>query len=57
MTDEQLIEAQMVLGKEALRLSLEILNEGNTSTKLVSPYALFEGDTPGDWKMTIEKVR
>lgn len=56
MTDEQLIEAQMVLGKEALRLSLEILKDGSPS-KIISPYALFEGDTPGDWKMTIERVR
>ncbi len=56
MTDEQSLLAQMVLGKEALRLSLELLKDGSPG-KVMLPYSLFDGDAPGSWKMTIERVR
>lgn len=55
MTYEQLIEAQMVLGKTAVDSVLELLQ--SDSMKVVEQkFGFFEGDSKNAWKITIEKV-
>lgn len=55
MTHEQLLEAQIVLGKTALESVLEILRSGSVN-KIEQKFGFFEDDSKNDWKMTIEMV-
>lgn len=55
MTYEQLIEAQMVLGKTAVDAILELL-QNNSMKAVEQKFGLFEEDSKNSWKITIEKV-
>lgn len=55
MTYEQLIEAQMVLGKTAVDAILELL-QNNSMKAVEQKFGLFKEDSKNSWKMTIEKV-
>lgn len=55
MTHEQLIEAQMVLGKTAVDSVLE-LSQNDSVKSAEQKFGFFEGDSKNAWKMTIEKV-
>jgi len=55
MTDEELIEAQLLLGKAATSAVVEILRE-NGNKAVVQGFRIFEDESMNAWKMTIEKV-
>ena len=55
MIYEQLIEAQMVLGKTAVDAILELL-QNNSMKAVEQKFGLFAEDSKNSWKMTIEKV-
>lgn len=55
MTYEQLIEAQMVLGKTAVDAILELL-QNNSMKAVEQKFGLFEEGSNNSWKITIEKV-
>lgn len=55
MTYEELIEAQLLLGKAATSAVVEILH-GNGKKAVVQGFRIFEDESMNAWKMTIEKV-
>ena len=55
MTHEELIEAQLLLGKEATSAVVEILR-GEGKKAVVQGFRIFEDESTNAWKMTIEKV-
>lgn len=55
MTHEELIEAQLVLGKAATSAVVEIL-QGKGNKAVVQGFRIFENEPTNAWKMTIEKV-
>ena len=55
MTGEELIEAQLLLGKAATSAVVEILRE-NGNKAVVQGFRIFEDESMNAWKMTIEKV-
>lgn len=55
MTYEELIEAQLLLGKAATSAVIEIL-QGNGNKSVVQGFRIFEDESMNAWKMTIEKV-
>ena len=55
MTYEELIEAQLLLGKAATSAVVEIL-KGNGKKAVVQGFRIFEDESMNAWKMTIEKV-
>ena len=55
MTYEELIEAQLLLGKAATSAVLEIL-KGEGKKAVVQGFRIFEDESMNAWKMTIEKV-
>lgn len=55
MTYEELIEAQLLLGKAATYAVVEIL-QGNGKEAVVQGFRIFEDESMNAWKMTIEKV-
>lgn len=55
MTDEELIEAQLLLGKAATSAVVEIL-QGESKKAVVQGFRIFENESINAWKMTIEKV-
>ena len=55
MTHEELIEAQLVLGKAATHAVVEIL-QGEGNKAVVQGFRIFENESMNAWKMTIEKV-
>lgn len=55
MTQEELIEAQLVLGKAATHAVVEIL-QGEGNKAVVQPFHFLEDKPTNLWKMTIEKV-
>lgn len=55
MKYEELIEAQLLLGKAATSAVVEIL-QGNGKKVVVQGFRIFEDETMNAWKMTIEKV-
>lgn len=55
MTYEELIEAQLLLGKAATSAVVEILHV-NGNKAVVQGFCIFEDASMNDWKMTIEKV-
>lgn len=55
MTYEELIEAQLLLGKAATSAVLEIL-KGEGKKGVVQGFRIFEDESMNAWKMTIEKV-
>lgn len=55
MTREELIEAQLLLGKAATNTVLEVVQrEGNKVVVQVSYF--FEDETVDNWKMVLEKL-
>ena len=55
MTHEELIEAQLLLGKAAASAVVEIL-QGKGKKAVVQGFRIFEDESMNAWKMTIEKV-
>lgn len=55
MTHEELIEAQLLLGKVATSAVVEIL-QGKGNKAVVQPFHFLEDQPTNLWKMTIEKV-
>lgn len=55
MTQEELIEAQLLLGKAATNAVIEI-SQGEGNKAVVQGFRIFEGESKNAWKMTIEKV-
>lgn len=55
MTYEQLIEAQLLLGKAATSCVMEILQDENKKA-VVQGFRIFEDESMNAWKMTIEHV-
>lgn len=55
MTYEELIEAQLLLGKAATSAVVEIL-QANGKKAVVQGFRIFEDESMNAWKMTIEKV-
>lgn len=55
MTYEQLIEAQLLLGKAATYCVMEILQDENKKA-VVQGFRIFEDESMNAWKMTIEHV-
>ena len=55
MTHEELIEAQLLLGKAATSAVVEIL-QGKCKKTVVQGFRIFEDESTNAWKMTIEKV-
>lgn len=55
MTHEQLIEGQLILGKNALELVFDILRNPNVRAS-EQKFGFFEGEDNNSWKMTIERV-
>lgn len=55
MTYEELIEAQLLLGKAATSAVVEIL-QGEGKKSVVQGFRIFEGESTNSWKMTIERV-
>lgn len=55
MTQEELIEAQLLLGKAATSAVVEIL-KGNGKKAVVQGFRIFEDESINAWNMTIEKV-
>ena len=55
MTDEELMEAQLILGKAATSAVVEIL-QGEGKKAVVQGFRIFEDESTNAWKMTIEKV-
>lgn len=55
MTHEELIEAQLLLGKAATSAVVEIL-KGEGKKAVVQGFRIFEDESTNAWKMTIEKV-
>ena len=55
MTNEGLIEAQLLLGKAAASAVVEILQE-NGNKAVVTGFRIFEDESMNAWKMTIEHV-
>lgn len=55
MTQEELIELQLLLGKAATSAVVEIL-KGNGKKAVVQGSRIFEDESMNAWKMTIEKV-
>lgn len=55
MTGEELIEAQLLLGKAATSAVVEIL-QGEGKMAVVQGFRIFEDESMNAWKMTIEKV-
>ena len=55
MIYEELIEAQLLLGKAATSAVVEILRE-NGNKAVVQGFRIFEDESMNAWKMTIEKV-
>ena len=55
MTYEELIEAQLLLGKAATSAVVEIL-KGEGKKAVVQGFRIFEDESMNAWKMTIEKV-
>ena len=55
MTYEELIEAQLLLGKAATSAVVEIL-QGKGKKAVVQGFRIFEDESMNAWKMTIEKV-
>ena len=55
MTQEELMEAQLLLGKAATNTVLEVVQgEGNKVVVQVSYF--FEDETADNWKMVLEKL-
>lgn len=55
MTQEELIELQLLLGKAAESAVVEIL-QGEGKIAVVQGFRIFEDESMNAWKMTIEKV-
>ena len=55
MKHEELIEAQLILGKAATSAVIEVLRE-NGKKAVVQGFRIFEDKSMNAWKMTIEKV-
>lgn len=55
MTQEELNEAQNVLGKIATTAVVEMLQSGSEKAT-VKDFSVFDGESSKNWKMTIEKV-
>ena len=55
MKHEELIEAQLILGKAATSAVIEVLRE-NGKKAVVQGFRIFEDESMNAWKMTIEKV-
>lgn len=55
MTYEELIEAQLLLGKAATSAVVEIL-QGKGKKAVVQGFRIFEDEPKNAWEMTIEKV-
>lgn len=55
MTHEELMEAQLILGKAATSAVVEIL-QGEGKKGVVQGFRIFEDESMNAWKMTIEKV-
>lgn len=55
MTQEELIKAQLALGKAATSAVVEIL-QGKGKKAVVQGFRIFEDESTNAWKMTIEKV-
>lgn len=55
MTQEELIELQLLLGKAAESAVVEIL-QGEGKMAVVQGFRIFEDESMNAWKMTIEKV-
>lgn len=55
MTHEELIEAQLALGKAAASAVIEIL-KGEGKRAVVQGFRIFEDESMNAWTMTIEKV-
>lgn len=55
MTQEELMEAQLLLGKTAVNAAIEILYDEGTKAVVQRLHFVADGQT-NDWKMTIEKL-
>lgn len=55
MTQEELMEVQLLLGKTAVNAVIEILYDEGTKAVVQRLHFVADGQT-NDWKMTIEKL-
>ena len=55
MTQEELMKAELLLGKAATSAVVEIL-KGEGKKAVVQGFRIFEDESTNAWKMTIEKV-